>query len=95
MLYYDRIDVSLGTDVNKTSVSEECYVCPYWYFLNYNFKFQPNVCNRCRELLMMSINLSNIVMLHIKGCGYHCIISLKVHSVLRQFLTSEMPFISS
>ena len=47
-----------------------------WYFLNYSFKFQLNVCNRCYDLLMMSINLSDIVILNIKGSDYRCIISL-------------------
>ena len=43
MLYYDRIDVSEEIGVNKTSESKECDVCHYWYFLNFSFKFQPNV----------------------------------------------------
>ena len=38
-LYYDRIDVSRGIDVNKTSASKECDICQYLYFLNYSFKF--------------------------------------------------------
>ena len=29
MLYYERIDLSEGTDVNKTSASNECDVCRY------------------------------------------------------------------
>ena len=29
-------------------------------FLNYSFNFQPNVCRRCRDLLILSINLSDI-----------------------------------
>ena len=29
MLYYERIDPSEGTDVNKTSASKECDVCRY------------------------------------------------------------------
>ena len=33
MRYFDRIDVSEGTDVNKTSASEECDDCHYLYFL--------------------------------------------------------------
>ena len=74
MLYYDRTDVSEGIDVNKTSTSKEHDVCHYWYFLNYSFKFQPNFCNRCHDLLMMSINLNDIAILNIKG--YCCIISL-------------------
>ena len=76
MLYYDRIDVSEGIDVNKTSASEECDVSHYWYFLNYSFKLQLNICNRCHSLLMTSINLSDIAILNIKGSNYRCIISL-------------------
>ena len=76
MLCYDRIDVSEGIDVNKTSASKEGDICHYWYFLNYSFTFQSNVCNRCHDLLMMSINLSNIAILNIKGSDYICIISL-------------------
>ena len=76
MLYYDRIDVSEGINVNKTSALKECDVCHYWYFLSYILKFQQNVCNRCYDLLMMSVNLSNIAILNIKVSDYSCIISL-------------------
>ena len=76
MLYYNTIDVSEGINVNKTSASKECDACHYWYFLNCSFKFQPNVCNRCHDLLMVSVNLSDIAILNIKGLDYHCIISL-------------------
>ena len=31
------------------------------------FKFQPNVCNKCHDLLMMSINLSPIAILTLKA----------------------------
>ena len=76
MLYYDRIGVSKGIEVNKRSALNEYDVCHNWYFLNYSLKFQPNVCNRCHDLLMISINLSNIAILDIKGSDYCCIISL-------------------
>ena len=76
MLYYNTIDVSEGINVNKTSASKECDACRYWYFLNCSFKFQPNVCNRCHDLLMVSVNLSDIAILNIKSLDYHCIISL-------------------
>ena len=66
MLYYYRIDIAQGIDVNRTSVSKEWY-CHYWYFLSYS---------RCQDLLMMSINLSNIVILNIQGSDYCCIIRL-------------------
>ena len=29
MIYFDRIDVSEGIDVNKTSASKECDACHY------------------------------------------------------------------
>ena len=64
MLCYDRIEVSEVIDVNKTSASKECDICQY--FLNYSFKFQPNVCNRSHDLLMMSMNLSDIAISNIK-----------------------------
>ena len=60
MICYDRIDISERNDVNKTSATRECDVCHYWYFLNYSFKLQPNVCNRCHDLLMMSVNLYKV-----------------------------------
>ena len=76
MIYYDRINVSERIDVNKTSISIVCDVCHYWHFLNFSFKFQPNVCNRCHGLLMMSVNLSDVAILKIKVSDYRCIISL-------------------
>ena len=52
MLHFDRIVVSKGTDVNKTSVSKECVICCCLY---YSFQFQPNICNRCHDLIMISM----------------------------------------
>ena len=75
MQYYERIYISEGSDVNQTSASKECVICHYWYFLNDSFKFQPNVCNRCHDLLM-SMNLNDIANLSIKGSDYCGIISL-------------------
>ena len=74
MLYYDRIDVSEGIDVNKTSASKECDICHNWYFLNYSFKL--NVSITCHDLLMISVNLRDIAILDIKGSDCCCIISL-------------------
>ena len=47
----------------------------YSYFLDKRFKFQPDICNSCCDVLMMSMNLSNIAFLNIHHAGYHCIIS--------------------
>ena len=75
MLYFDNIDVSEGIDVNKKSASKECDICHYWYILNKGFQFQPNFCNRCRDLLMISMNHSDTIILNIKSADYCCIIS--------------------
>ena len=40
-------DVSEGIDTNKTSLSEECVLCHYWYFKDVEFTFEPHVCNKC------------------------------------------------
>ena len=45
-------------------------------FLNYSFKFKPNICNRRHDLLMMSINISDIAILTTKDSHYFCIINL-------------------
>ena len=34
MLYYDKIDVSEGIDVNKTSASKGCDICHYLYIMS-------------------------------------------------------------
>ena len=75
MLHYHRIDGSEGIDVNKTSESKQYDICHFWYFLNKDFKFQPNACNRYHDLLMTSMNLSDIVILNIKSANYYYIIS--------------------
>ena len=75
MLYYERTDVPERNNVSKNA-SKVCDVCQYWYFLYYSFRFQPNVCKRCHDLLMMSINIGDIAILSIKGSDYCCIISL-------------------
>ena len=57
-------------------VGQKSDIFYYCYFLYYSFMFQPNVCNRCQDLLMMSMNLSDIAILNIKGSGFSCIIIL-------------------
>ena len=75
MLYYDRIDVSEEIDVNNTSKSKDCNICYYWYFSYKRSWFQTYACNRCHDLVMMSMNLCDIAILNIKTASYCCIIS--------------------
>ena len=67
--------MSEGINVDNTSEWKECDFCHYWQFLNKEFKFQPNACNGCHDLLMMPMNLSDIAILSIKSADYYGIIS--------------------
>ena len=51
MLEYGKIDISQGIDVNKTNLSKECDICHYWYFKDTGFKYEPNFCNGCHDLM--------------------------------------------
>ena len=56
MIAFNRIGISEGIDFSKISASKECNICHCWYFFNYSFKFQPNICNMCYDLLIISMN---------------------------------------
>ena len=75
MLYYGRIDVSKAIDISKTSGSKECDICHYWHYLDKRFEFQTYVCNVFNDVLMMSINLNDIVVLNINSPDCSCIIT--------------------
>ena len=70
MLQYQKINVSEGIDVNKTSASEECELCHYWFFKDVGFKFEKHVCNGCHDLLTMTVSLKNIAILRAKGATF-------------------------
>ena len=74
MPYYDRIDILEGIDINKTNESKERNICNYWYFLDTGFKYQPYICNRCYDVLMVSMSLRDIAILNINGADHCCIV---------------------
>ena len=53
MLEYDKIDISKGIDINKTSLSKECDICHYFYFKDIGFKFTIFIL----KILVLSMNL--------------------------------------
>ena len=73
MLRYQKIDISEGIDVNKTSASKECKVCHYWFFKDIGFESEEHVCNGCHHVLTRSYSLENIANLGAKN-GYRCIL---------------------
>ena len=74
MLQYQKIDVSEGIDVNKTSGSKECELCHYWFFKDIGFKFEEHVCNKCHDLLTIAYSLKDIAILNAKGNTFRCIL---------------------
>ena len=74
MLRYQKIDVSEGIDVNKTSASKECELYHYWFFKDIGFKFEEHVCNKCHDLLTMVYSLKNIAILSVKGTTFRCLL---------------------
>ena len=74
MLRYQKIDISEGIDVNKTSASKECELCHYWFFKDIGFKFEEHVCNKCHDLLMIAYSLKDIAILNTKWNTFRCIL---------------------
>ena len=74
MLQYDRIDVSEGIDINKTSASKDCDICHYWCFEDVGYKFQSYVCNGCHDISIMAYELKNTAISNAKGANYRCIL---------------------
>ena len=74
MFQYQKIDVSRGIDVNKTSASKEYEPCHYWFFKDVGFKFEEHVCNKCQGLLMMAHSLKDITVLSAKGATFRCLL---------------------
>ena len=61
MLWYQKIDVSEGIDVNKTSASKKCKLFSLLVFERY----WVYVCNKCHDLLTIAYSLKDL------GCFLH------------------------
>ena len=73
MLYYGRTGFSEGNDAAKWNDSKKCIICHFWFF-KHEFKFQDSACNGCHYLMMLSLNISDIATVAVKGVDYCCII---------------------
>ena len=70
MLEYNRIDISEGIDVNKTSLSKECDIYHCWYFKNIGFKYEPYLWKGCHDLMQKAMSFNNIVIIYVKENAY-------------------------
>ena len=50
MLYYVRIYISEGVDIDKTSASKESDICHFCYSLDKGVKVKLYVCNGCHDI---------------------------------------------
>ena len=66
MLYYNKVNVSERTDVNRSDKLKECMICRYWYFKDIGYKYEPEICNRCPDTSMLTYGLENIAILNVK-----------------------------
>ena len=48
-------------------------ICQY-YFFDLGFKFQDYVCNGCRDLLILYLNINNIAIITVNNLDYCCIV---------------------
>ena len=71
-MQYERIDISEATDFDNSDTSKECMICHYWYFKDIGYKYEPHVCNKCYDLLMVVYDRKNFMILNIKGVDYRC-----------------------
>ena len=69
MLEYDKIDLSKGIDVNKTSNSRECSFCHY-YFLDTNFNYQKYLCDGCHDMSMKANSMQNLAIVYSDNNAY-------------------------
>ena len=89
MMQYNKINVSEGIDVNKTSAWKECELCHYWFFKDIGFKFEEHVCNKCHDVLTMTNSLRNIAILSAKGATFRCILKgISKNEVLKRLNNS-------
>ena len=70
MLEYDRIDLSEGIDVNKTSNCRKCSFCHYYYFLDINFDYQKYLCDGCHDMSMKANTMQNLAIVYSDSNAY-------------------------
>ena len=64
---------------------------PLSAFLYKGFKFLPNLCNGCHNVVMMFMNLNDMAILNILGVDYHCFINRISKIVAMGLLNSVNP----
>ena len=66
MLESDKIDISEGIDINKTSASKECDICHCWYSLDKKFNYETYLWNGCHDLMQKTMNFNDVLLYLLK-----------------------------
>ena len=51
---------SEGIDTSKTDGLCKCIICHYLYFLKINIRFQPKLCDGCRDVTQKSTSFEDV-----------------------------------
>ena len=78
MLYYDRTDISeaIGLDKSnkKTKKQNKKFMICHYQIFDHGFKLENSICNGCHDLIMLSVNISNIASIIVRIVNYCYII---------------------
>ena len=66
-------DISEGIHLAKSNNSKGWMIYQYYIF-NHRFEFQDSVCTGCHDLTILSVNISDIVIVTVKNIDCRCII---------------------
>ena len=78
MLKCDKIDITEGIDLDKTSKSKECMFFDYWYYLNKSFSYGPFTCDGCYNIVQKSIDFKDIAIIYLKKLHTEFILKILV-----------------
>ena len=70
MLEYEKVDISEGIDVNKSSNSKVYSICQFRYIIDKNFNYEPYLCNGCHGMSIKVVNIKNLALIYSKGNAY-------------------------
>ena len=67
----ERIDISEGIDIRKTSDLQECRIQHHYrYFFKINFNYQRLACNGCQILLQKYLSFNDIAIFIVRKNDY-------------------------
>ena len=70
MLEHDRIDISEGIDINKTSASKKGDTYHYGYFVSKTFNYEPYLWNGCHDLMQIAMNVNDVAVASVGRSDY-------------------------